>query len=250
MAQPLLKIQLPWRSSIDFYSSFLIFKGEKILYSDIDGVAYLWTRTTHRIYGIPTGTSHSYYLALREKGVKHKITFSGSQNKDIFAKFVFVIDNLIKPFVLVNLLLDYAKNEKLEIATLTITPVGIYRKRTWMKPELISWDNYNACTINQGKATLSRKTDKGRYKTYPFSIASSNAVVLPAILDFLHKNNGMLNGDIQRELIERKTKLMAESTRESMEAINACAKCGEKAIEDDQKFCAKCGSSLTVSATT
>lgn len=246
MAEPLLKLQLSWRSDIEFYGGFLVYKGEKILYSDIDGVGYLWTRTRHRVYGIPAGTSHGYYLSLRAKGVKHKITFSGSENQDIFAKLVAAIDSLIKPFVVINLLLEYIQNGKLEIASMTITPTGISRKKSFIGTEFIPWDRYHNCVVSQGKTLLSRKTDNGKYKTYPITLSSTNASMLPIVLDFLHKMNGILDESARKELIERKARLMAESMKEASQEIKVCSNCGEKLTEDGQKFCGKCGATTLI----
>lgn len=248
MAQPLLKLQLSWRSDIEFYQGFLVYKGEKILYSDIDGIGYLWTKTSHKVYGIPTGDSHSYYLSLRAKGIKHKITFSGSQNQDIFAKLVAAIDNLVKPFVVINLLLEYIQNGKLEIERITFSPEGISRKKLFGKTNIIPWNHYHSCIASHGTVTLATLTDKGKYNYFLIALSSTNAAVLPTVLDFLHTANGVLDETTRKGLIYRKTQLIAESMKEASQEIKACTNCGEKLTEDGQKFCGKCGTSILIPA--
>jgi zinc-ribbon domain len=254
MPQSLLKLGLSGNSEIEFFQNFLIYKGERVLYSDVDGIAYLYTRTRRSINFIPVGTSHSYYVSIKARGVAHKITFTSERNQDVFNKLANAVGVLIKPFVIVNLLLDYIKNNRLEIGGLTITPEGISRKRTLRSPEVLPWNQFHNAVINQGKVSVFKKDSNGKYKLFglPITMSSTNAVILPDILGFLFAQNGVLDEATRKQVIERKTQLSAMSvqdatirnTIEDLTANPRCAKCGEKMVEESQKFCGKCGSSL------
>jgi hypothetical protein len=246
MPQSLLKLGLSGNSEIEFFQNFFVYKDEKILYSDVDGIAYLYTRTKHSINLIPTGTTHSYYVVIKARGMAHKISFTGEKNKDVFNKLANAVEVLVKPFVIINLLLDYIKNNRLEIGGLTITTEGIYRKRMWRSQELMPWNQYHNAVINQGNVSVFKKDDKGKYKllAVPIAMSFTNAVVLPDILNFLFAKNGNLDEATKKQIIERKTQLSAISAQDAIQDLTRCAKCGEKMVEESQKFCGKCGSPL------
>ena len=253
MPQSLLKLGLSGNSEIEFFQNFLIYKGEKILYSDVDGIAYLYTKTRRSINLIPIGTSHSYYVSIKARGIAHKITFSSEKNQDVFNKLANAVEVLVKPFVVVNLLLDYIKNNRLEIGGLTITPEGISKKRTWRSPELLPWSQYYNSVINKGYVSVLKRDDKKKYVGFAgASMSSTNAVVLPDVMNFLFAKNGVLDEATRKQIIEKKTQLSAISAqdatiRDTIEDLSTnprCAKCGEKMVEESQKFCGKCGSPL------
>lgn len=76
MAEPLLKLGIARNSEIEFYPGFFVYKGEKVLYSDVDGIAHLYTTTRHSVNLIPVGTSHSFIVSIRARGQTHKRAFT------------------------------------------------------------------------------------------------------------------------------------------------------------------------------
>ena len=246
MPSSILKLGISRNSEMEFFQNFLIYKKGKILYSEIDGIAYLHTRTRHRFYGVPTGTIYSYVVYIRTRGVVHKVSFSGEHNKEIFGKFVGAVDVLVKPFVMVNLLLDFIKNNKLEIGDLTITPEGLYQKRTWpMKKSFLPWNRYYNSIITNGHVSVLRQNDKKKYANFYSPLMSSiNAVLLPDLINFIFSKNGVLDENTKKEIIDKKIQLMTASVQDAMRDLSACPKCGEKMIEEAQKFCRKCGLQL------
>ncbi len=215
----LVKLNIPKNSEIEFYEHFLIYKKAKILYSDIDGIAYLYTKTRYRINFIPVGISHNYVILIRDRGIVHKITFRGQSNQELFSKLANAIEILIKPFVLVNLLIDYIKNNKLEIKNLTISPDGLYRKRILRSPAFLPWDEYYNAGMHKGSVFIVRRNNKKIYKNYfNLSMASINAIVLPDLIKFLFSKNGKLDEVDRKNIINQKTQLTNSS------AFSAAAK--------------------------
>jgi len=246
MPQLLLKLPVSRNSEIEFFQNFLIYKGEKILCSDIDGISYLYTRTKHSIKFIPTGTSHTYVIFIRARGILHKFSFSGQNNQETFSKFVNAIETIVKPFVVVNLLLDYTKSNSLEIGDLTITPAGLYKKRTWWRnPELLSWNEYYNSNIDKGNVfVLKRDDSKKEYSAfYTRTMSSLNAIVLPDVINFLFARKGVLDDVTKKQIIERKAQLTTASAQDAMQDLKRCLKCNE-AINESQEFCASCGYAL------
>jgi hypothetical protein len=247
MPPSLLKLSLSRNSEIEFFQNFLIYKGEKILYSDIDGISYLYAKTRHSINFIPTGTTHGYFISIRARGIIHKISFSGEHNQEVFGKFANAVEMLIKPFVTVNLLLDYIKSNRLAVGDLTITPEGLYKKRTWpMGAEFLPWSQYYNSVASKGHVSVLKRDDKKKYVGFYHPMMSLlNAVVLPDVINFLFAKNGVLDEAARRQIVEKKAQLTTASTRDAIQDSGACQKCGEKMVEESQKFCGKCGSPLT-----
>jgi len=248
MSHSLLKLELSKNSEIEFFPGHLVHNGEKVLYSDVDGVAYQYTTTQHRVNFVPVGKSHKFYVSIKALGKKHTITFSGSHNTEVYGKLANAVDVLIKPFVSVTLLLEFAKENKLEIAELTITPAGIYKKRTWRGPELLPWNQYYNSLIHKGHVQILKADEKKKYILFasPF-MASTNAVVLPDVLNFLFSKQCILDEATRNQIIAKKMELVAISAHDVAQvskALDACPMCGEKPEEGGQKFCGKCGSPL------
>ena len=245
MPQSLLKLKISRNSEIEFFESFIVYKGEKILCSDIDGIGYLYTRTQHRVYFVPVGTSHKYVIYIRARGAKYEISFSGEENKEMFGKLVNALDIVVKPFVVVNLRLDYIKNNRLEIGDLTITHEGLYKKRSWRDPAFLPWGKYYNSNINRGNAFVLEKDDSKKEYSVFFtrSMSSYNSVVLPDIINFIFAKNGVLDDTTRKQIIERKTQLTTASAEDAVEDLKRCEKCDAETGES-QEFCAKCGYQL------
>lgn len=256
---PLITINVSKSQTLVFYEHLLIYNGVKINYKDIQGIAYSLTRTKHSVYFIPTHTSSSCLIKIKACGKIYQIVSSASssyfskgkslkEKEEIFAKLVYVLDNLIKPFVMINLLFEYAKDNLLKLDSLAIAPEGLYKKRFWRKPELLPWDQYYNSILSQGSFTIYKKDEIRKYKFYyscPMYVM--NAVVSPDLLNFLFQKNGVLDKVTIKELEMRKNELASISDGELTPASGKkgfCKLCGTS-VEIDQKFCTHCGSKLT-----
>ena len=123
MAQePIIAINVSRSQTLLFYEHYLVYKGERINYTDIEGISYLLTRTTTTVYFVPAGSTSKYNIKIQANGKTHKIEFSAGtffigkgktekEKDELFAKFYAVIENLIKPHVVINLLLKFAKDK-------------------------------------------------------------------------------------------------------------------------------------------
>ena len=187
-------IEISENKAISVYSDYLEWGNERILYRDIDGLAYKWTATNVYIYFIPSGTANRYYIGIRHKGKITRINFPsstfggiyGSKSSENFLKLSSIIDEVIKPIVITNLLAKYSETEKLEIANLKITSEGIYKK-TWMGDKLLSYAEYHGSFINHGNLYIFRRSKNHSKEKifYTISTVFMNAVILPDILDHL-----------------------------------------------------------------
>jgi hypothetical protein len=257
MSQSLLKLTISRKSEIEFYENFIIYKGEKILCSDIDAVSYLHTRTKHRVYYVPVGTSHAYIINIRARGIVHKFSFSGENNQDIFSKFVNAIDIIVKPFIVVNLLLDYMKNNELTVGDLTIKPEGLYKKRTWRSPELLSWDQYFNTIVSRGSTfVLKKDNNKNGYSAfYTLSMSALNAVILPDVVNYIFARKGILDEETRKQIIERKTELATASARDAIQGLDETPIANDEMILEEEgeeeapaeeqattvRYCKNCG---------
>lgn len=172
MAQePIIAINVSRSQTLLFYEHYLVYKGERINYTDIEGISYLLTRTTTTVYFVPAGSTSKYNIKIQANGKTHKIEFSAGtffigkgktekEKDELFAKFYAVIENLIKPHVVINLLLKFAKDKELKIDSLTITPQGLLKKRFWRDPELLPWDQYYNSILQQGALHVFRDDQK------------------------------------------------------------------------------------------
>jgi hypothetical protein len=257
--KPLISINVSKTQTLVFYDSFLIYKGARINYKDVDGISYLLTRTKHSVNFIPTHTSSSFQIKLEVNGQKYEIGssatsfmfFEGKSQKEkeeIFAKLVYILDNLIKPFVLINLLAKYNKENELKIGdSLTVNSKGFYKKRFWRSPEFLPWDQYYNSVLHQGNLHIYKDDTAKKYKLY-FSCSMSvmNTAVFPDLLNILFQSGGALNQETIKDLEKRKSELFsAESQKTNKVSVteNFCWSCSAP-NEVGQKFCMHCGNKL------
>ena len=257
--EPLISINVSKTQTLVFYNSFLIYKGTRLNYKDIDGISYLLTRTKHSINFIPTHTSSSFKIKLESNGQKYEVGSSESsfmffasksqkEKEEIFGKLVYVLDNLIKPSVVINLLAKYAKENELKLGdSLTINPKGFYKKRFWRSPEFLPWQQYYNSVLHQGNLHIYKDDTAKKYKLF-FSCSMSvmNTAIMPDLLNFLFQKHGALDQGTVKDLEKRKSEL-ASAESEKPKAVSGkegfCWSCGAP-IETDQKFCTHCGSKL------
>jgi hypothetical protein len=257
--EPLISINVSKTQTLVFYNSFLIYKGARLNYKDIDGISYLLTRTKHSINFIPTHTSSSFKIKLESNGQKYEVGSSESsfmffasksqkEKEEIFGKLVYVLDNLIKPFVLINRLIKYGKDSELKIGdSLTVNPKGFFKKRFWRSPEFLPWDQYYNSVLHQGNFHIYKSDPAKKYRLY-FSCSMSvmNTAVFPDLLNILFQSNGVVNQEEIKDLKKKKNEPMATEDQKVNKvggSKNFCWSCSAP-NEAGQKFCMHCGSKL------
>lgn len=257
--EPLISINVSKTQTLVFYNSFLIYKGTRISYRDIDGISYLLTRTKHSINFIPTHTSSSFKIKLESNGQKYEVGSSESsfmffasrsqkEKEEIFGKLVYVLDNLIKPFVLINRLIKYGKDNELKIGdSLTVNSKGFFKKKFWRSPEFLPWDQYYNSLLNQGNFYIYKSDPVKKYKLY-FSCSMSiiNTAVFPDLLNILFQSNGVVNQEEIKDLEKKKNEPISTEDQKVNKvggSKNFCWSCSAP-NEAGQKFCMHCGSKL------
>ena len=257
--EPLISINVSKTQTLVFYNSFLIYKGARINYRDIDGISYLLTRTKHSINFIPTHTSSSFSIKLLANGQKYEVGsstnsfmyFQGKSQKEkeeTFGKLVYVLDNLIKPFVLINQLIEYSKNGELKIGdSLTINSKGFFKKRFWRSPEFLPWDQYYNYVLHEGSFHVYKSDPSKKYKLYfACTMSVMNTAIFPDLLNILFQSNGVVNQEEIKDLEKKKEELLPTENQKANKvggSKNFCWSCSAP-NEVGQKFCMHCGSKL------
>jgi hypothetical protein len=175
--------------------------------------------------------------------------FKGEGEKSeetLFTHLVFVLDNLIKSSVLVNLLLHYEKCKELSVGDLTIKPEGLYKKRFWRSPQFLPWSGLFNAVLRQGfLVVLKRDPKKGHKDFFACSLSVMNAILLPELCTFLFQENGSIDTQTKKDLEERKqSELAASRSFDSSHGQHTeiyCWSCSGL-IEAGQKYCTQCGS--------
>ena len=257
--KPLISINVSKTQTLVFYNNFLVYKGSRVNYKDIDGMSYLLTRTKHSINFIPTHTSSSFQIKLEANGQKYDVGSSDTsfmffksqsqkEKEEIFGKLVYVLDNLIKPFVLINQLIKYGKENELKIGdSLTINSKGFFKKRFWRSPEFLPWDQYYNSVLHQGNFHIYKSDPAKKYKMY-FSCSMSvmNTAIFSDLLNILFQSNGVVNSEEIKDLEKKKGEILStenQKTKQVEGSKNFCWSCSAP-NEAGQKFCMHCGSKL------
>lgn len=257
--KPLISINVSKTQTLVFYNSFLIYKGSRVNYKDIDGMSYLLTRTKHSINFIPTHTSSSFKIKLEANGQKYDVGSSDTsfmffksqsqkEKEEIFSKLVYVLDNLIKPSVLINQLIKYGKENKLKIGdSLTVNSKGFFKKRFWRSPEFLPWDQYYNSVLHQGNFHIYKSDPAKKYKMY-FSCSMSvmNTAMFSDLLNILFSSHGVVNSEEIKILEKKKGEIIStenQKTEHAEGSKNFCWSCGAP-NEAVQRFCMHCGSKL------
>ena len=257
--QPLISINVSKSQTLVFYNSFLIYKGARINYKDIDGMSYLLTRTKHSVNLIPTHTTSAFKIKLEANGQKFEVDSSDTsfmffksqsqkEKEETFGKLVYILDNLIKPFVLINQLIKYGKENELKIGdSLTINSKGFFKKKFWRSPEFLPWDQYYNSVLHQGNFHIYKSDPSKKYKLFfACSMSVMNTAIFPDFLNILFQSNGVVNQDEIKDLEKRKGELVSTEQQKLEKADgskNFCWSCSAP-NEAGQKFCKHCGSKL------
>ena len=257
--QPLISINVSKSQTLVFYNSFLIYKGARINYKDINGMSYLLTRTKHSVNLIPTHTTSAFKIKLEANGQKFEVDSSDTsfmffksqsqkEKEETFGKLVYILDNLIKPFVLINKLIKYGKENELKIGdSLTINSKGFFKKKFWRSPEFLPWDQYYNSVLHQGNFHIYKSDPSKKYKLFfACSMSVMNTAIFPDFLNILFQSNGVVNQNEIKDLEKRKGELVSAEQQKLEKADgskNFCWSCSAP-NEAGQKFCKHCGSKL------
>ena len=257
--QPLISINVSKSQTLVFYNSFLIYKGARINYKDINGMSYLLTRTKHSVNLIPTHTTSAFKIKLEANGQKFEVDSSDTsfmffksqsqkEKEETFGKLVYILDNLIKPFVLINQLIKYGKENELKIGdSLTINSKGFFKKKFWRSPEFLPWDQYYNSVLHQGNFHIYKSDPSKKYKLFfACSMSVMNTAIFPDFLNILFQSNGVVNQNEIKDLEKRKGELVSAEQQKLEKADgskNFCWSCSAP-NEAGQKFCKHCGSKL------
>jgi len=253
----LLSINVSKTQTLVFYPTYLVYKGEKITYSDVQGMAYLFTRTRHSINFIPTHTSNEFTIKLEANGKVYNVGsssagfmfFQGQTEKDMretFGKLVYVLDHVIKPFVLLNLLAKFDREKQIKIGDITINSQGLSRKRFLIKPDFINWDQFYNAVLHQGSLQILRQDTKKKYKMYfALSMSLMNAVVMPEFLGELYRRYSTPEQEVKKiaseeavsSPVQLEEKVLVQNEKQF------CWSCAGP-VNKGQKFCTHCGSKL------
>jgi len=248
--KPSLSVNISRKEVLDFYEKFLVYKDDKIFYQDCDGYYFLYKRTSHSINFIPTGTTHDYSVGFKAGQKEIKVKFSSKDNYDSFAKICTAIETTIKPFVLINLLIQYGQLGELNIGSLNISPKGITKKEiVWFmnKIKVLPWSEFYNAQISQGNFFLYQKQEGDKkYKTFftcPMSVM--NSVILPEVLTIIFQANGAISNSDVESLKNRKEELIKPSMI-TVEEIKVCKTCDKPLKNVQQKFCGECGAEVNI----
>ncbi len=257
--KPLISINVSKTQTLVFYNSFLLYKGARLNYKDIDGMSYLLTRTKHSVNFIPTYTSSTFKIKLVANGQKYEVDssatsfmfFQGKNRKEkeeIFGILVYISDNLIKPFVLINVLINYGKDKELKIDdSLTVNEKGFFKKRFWRTPDFLPWNQYYNSILHEGYFHIYKSDTAKNYKPY-FSCSMSvmNTAIFPDLLNILFQSNGVVNQEEIKDLEKKKVELLSAEDQKINKSVGSeifCWSCSAP-NEAGQKFCMHCGSKL------
>lgn len=258
--EPLISINVSKTQTLVFYNSFLIYKGARINYKDIDGVSYLLTRTKHSVNLIPTYTTSAFKIKLEANGLKYDVDSSDvsfmffksqsqKEKEEIFGKLVYILDNLIKPFVLINQLIKYGKENEFKIGdSLIINAKGFFKKRFWRSPEFLPWDQYYNSVLHQGNFHIYKFDPSKKYKLFfTCSMSVMNTAIFPDFLNILFQSRGIVNQEEIKDLEKKKSGIVSNEQEKFDKAENPknfCWSCSAP-NEAGQKFCRHCGSKLS-----
>jgi hypothetical protein len=200
--EPLITLPINSSQSVPFYEEFLIMNGAHINYKDIQGISHLLTNNKYSFNFIPTVSISSFSIKLVANGQTYQIGssaaapmfFQGSRKQvaDRYAMMVYVLHQVIGPYVIVNLLTNYSKGKQLKLGdSLSITPHGLYRSRLMGDPEHVEWHNYACSVFSEGKLWIFKFNSARQNKPYFNCLLSvMNAVVMPEVLGVIAAGDG------------------------------------------------------------
>jgi hypothetical protein len=213
---PLISIDISNSETVMFYNRYLLYKGNRVNYKDIYGIAYLLTHTTSRLNYAPIYNYASSKISLFANGktidiksfsispMKFQIN-SQKEKQEVYFKLVSVLNELIRPCVLLNLLYEYTKGHSIDIGSLSISQDGLHVEGGFLKnPKLITWGENPEAKLAVGDLYLYKA---GSYKSFfNCSMLELNAVLVPFLLNNLLPCKGkyVISEEFERRYKEMK----------------------------------------------
>jgi len=198
---PFLSIDISNSETVEFYNRYLIYKGDRVNYKEIDGIAYLHSRTTQSLNFVSLYNVANSKITLIAKGKIINIksfaispmrfqTNNQKGKQTIFTEIVYVLDQVIKPCILLNLLFDYAKGISIKIGSLCIDQDGLYIEGGFLKnPKMITWSEYPKANLTAGNMVVYKGVGKNK-SFFTCSTLEINAVLVPDLLEMLSPCKG------------------------------------------------------------
>jgi len=231
-------------TTIEFSDHFVEYKGKlmlglineevKIYYKDIIGLSYHSIRNFVNYVFI----GQNYQIDIWDTQHVIHLRFSSgridNQKKtELFHQIVYVVEQVIKPFLFVNLINQLKNTGQINIGPITITIDGIKKERFLRGPELLLWHNYERCIAQNGYMVIYKRDNKSNqsklFETIPLS--EMNAVILPEIFFYLKENQ-----------IRKGTTTVTPEKEKNIDIVY-CSNCGNK-TSVEAYFCRKCGYKL------
>ena len=115
------------QETIEFFDSFVKYnnnKGDKIIfYKDITLIRYYKRQTIGKYKGI------TFYIGIADNKKNNIIVYQYQEFfNETFSKILFIINKIIKPYLIANLLKQLKADGKIEIGPLILTTEGLYKK--------------------------------------------------------------------------------------------------------------------------
>ncbi len=208
-----IEIPIGRRERIVFLRDAVELKKQRLRYAEITGIAFLLSRIRRSVNLIPTGNSTTLDLKLhtRTEEVSAKATMNGAfwistrrmkEMEEAFTAIVSLLENLVLPFTLTNLLLDFVSTGELRVQSVAVQRHGISCKRMLLPRRHLRWTEYGGASVQNGTVRLHSERWRGGkdHAVCTLSMKTENAVVLPAIVNYLAKREGVLSQEDISEL--------------------------------------------------
>lgn len=178
--------------SYKFYEDRFVDDDLELLYTSIDGYAYLLTNQSQSINFIPLANSVSYVIRLYADGVKHEFGKANSNvmlfktnrqrtTKIIYEELVQCIEALIAPHVFRNALRRWLEDTYITIGGLTIDQEYLTCKKVF-GTKSIPIEEYWHTEISQGQVNVYTTSKKIFYSC---QLDEYNAPLMGPLLDMI-----------------------------------------------------------------
>ena len=173
--------------TVRFTNTYVEFREKKILYRDVERIAYYAQNTSFNL--IPVSQSYSYWIR-SDKDVGISFNFSttlyiGNKSKqEVWVKLAGISEKMIEPHI-VKKLVDriFDRKETVKIGNVEFTREGYSRKKFFGGNEMVPWKGkIYIPKFHQGKVILWKDNNGKSTQFVQINMSDSNAVVLPQLV--------------------------------------------------------------------